>query len=120
MGLAREGDWRPCWIDTASFRGPAGTWGTFAVFLTAIFLACTAVARGPPRSSVLTRVPLSVHATTLLVSIPHLLDDELPRGPFLPSAARSVKGEMRVHVKQGVCRRRAARATRQEKISESQ
>jgi len=46
---------------------------TFVVFLTAIFLACTTVAKGLPRSVALAREPLSMHATTLLVIIPHLL-----------------------------------------------
>src|SRR5713226_1491223 len=98
--------------DAAAFPRLARPWATFVVLLTAIFFACTAVASGPPRSMELTRVPLSMHATTLLVSILHLLGDELSRrGPLVPPPATPVKGEMRAHVKQRVCRPRAAHAT---------
>jgi hypothetical protein len=72
-----------CWGGAGVFRMPPETRDTFVVFLTASFLACTTGTSGPSRSMVLTRVPLSMHATTLLVSIPHLLADELSRDGLL-------------------------------------
>src|SRR6266849_213335 len=110
--LMREDAVRLYLGDAAAFRIYVGPRDAFVVLLASIFFACTAVPSGPPRSMELTRVPLSMHATTLLVSILHLLDDELSRrGPLVPPPATPVKGEMRAHVKQRVCRPRAAHAT---------